>query len=76
MSGRNRFRLVAGLIVLLLLVILGVQNSNPVELRFLFWRADVDGLLLFVCLFVAGAIAGILFSRLWTRDRGGTGEDG
>lgn len=75
MSGRNRFRLIAGGIVILLLVILGIQNSAPVSLRFLFWQADVDGLLLFACLFLAGAVAGILLSRLWRRGSGGTGQD-
>ena len=76
MSGRNQFRLIAGGIVVLLLVILGIQYSNPVSLRFLVWRADVDGLLLVACLFLAGAIAGTLLSRLWRRGGGGAGQDG
>jgi uncharacterized integral membrane protein len=75
MSGRNRIRVLAGLIVLLLLIIVAVQNSNPVSIRMLFWRADVDGLLLFACLFLAGAVSGLLLSHLWRRGRGGPGQD-
>jgi uncharacterized integral membrane protein len=75
MSKFNRAKVLAALVILLLLVILGVQNSQPVAIRIFFWQARVDGLLLFAVLFVAGILVGLLVPRLWRRTHGGTGED-
>jgi uncharacterized integral membrane protein len=51
------------MIGIIILIIAAIQNSAPVPLRFLAWRADVDGLLLFLILFAFGFLVGAMFSR-------------
>lgn len=62
MSTITRLKFLAGLAGLLLLVIVGVQNSRPIALRFLFWKAEVDGLLLFALIFLGGMLVGWLLT--------------
>jgi len=60
MTTTAKFKFLTGLAGLLLLVIVGAQNSRPIALRFLFWKAEVDGLLLFALLFLGGMLIGWL----------------
>jgi len=48
---------------IVVLIIAAVQNSQSIDLQFLFWRARVDGLLLFLILFALGFFVGVVFSR-------------
>lgn len=51
---------IVGVVVL---IIAAVQNSQSIDLEFLFWNARVDGLLLFLILFTLGFFVGVVFSR-------------
>jgi uncharacterized integral membrane protein len=51
------------MIGIVLLIIVAVQNSQSIDLEFLFWSARVDGLLLFLILFILGFLVGVVFSR-------------
>jgi uncharacterized integral membrane protein len=70
MSTRGKIRLYVGLFLLLLLVLVVAQNSGPVVLHFLVWKADVDGPLLFFLLFMAGMAAGTLITLVLHARRG------
>lgn len=48
---------------IVLLIIVAVQNSQSIDLEFLFWSARIDGLLLFLILFTLGFLVGVVFSR-------------
>jgi uncharacterized membrane protein YciS (DUF1049 family) len=67
LSASAKFKVLSGLAGILLLVIVGAQNSRPIALHFLFWKAEVDGLLLFALIFGLGLLVGWL---LTTRRRG------
>lgn len=55
---RIQFAVVLALFVIV--VIVGLQNNDPVELKFLFWGATVNRLLLFPGLFAFGVIMGVI----------------
>ena len=63
MSNTGRFKLILAMIGILILIIAAIQNSQSIPLHFLFWEARVDGLLLFLVLFVFGFLVGAMFSR-------------
>lgn len=69
MSFLTRPRTIFLLIIIAVVVIMAIQNSYPVPLFFLFWRANVDGLLLFLLVFLVGMLAGSLLSWGWRRGR-------
>lgn len=60
MTTKTRTKFLIGLAGLLLLVIVGAENSRPIALRFLFWKAEIDGLLLFALIFLGGMLVGWL----------------
>jgi uncharacterized integral membrane protein len=69
-SRSAQVRFLIALIGLVLLIVIGVQNSETVELRLLFWTVSVDRALLFLLLFVAGVVGGMLLSWWYLhRDR-------
>jgi len=59
----------AGLGVLLI-VIIALQNRGPVDIHVLFWKAQVDLLLLIPLLFLAGVGVGLLWAWGLRRKRG------
>ena len=63
MTNAGRFKLVLAMIGILVLVIAAIQNSVSIPLHFLFWQANVDGLLLFLILFAFGFLVGAMFAR-------------
>jgi len=63
LSTSAKIKFGIGFAALLVVILVGIQNSRPIDLRFLFWRAEVDGLLLFALLFVAGLGTGFLLAR-------------
>jgi uncharacterized integral membrane protein len=65
----TRTRVVIVLVIVGLMLIVAIQNSYPISLFFLFWRAQVEGLLLFLTIFLVGALAGAL--AFWGFKRGG-----
>jgi len=62
------FRTILVLVIIAVVVVMAIQNSYPVSLYFLFWRAQVDGLLLFLLVFLVGMLAGSLL--FWGFRRG------
>jgi uncharacterized integral membrane protein len=62
-SNSGRFKLIFSMVGIIVLVIAAIQNSQVIPLRFLFWQARVDGLLLFLILFAFGFLIGAMFSR-------------
>jgi uncharacterized integral membrane protein len=60
-------KLVAILVAAFLFLVIVMQNSEPVNVQVLFWRATVDKLLLFPAIFLAGLAAGLLLG--WSRRR-------
>ena len=69
MTFLTRARVIILLILIALVVIMAMQNSYPISLYFLFWRAQVDGLLLFLLIFIVGMLAGSLLFWGWRRGR-------
>ena len=69
MSKSAQIRLLLALICLVLLIIVGVQNSGPVEIKLLFWNVFVDRALLFLLLLVIGVVGGMIFSWSLNRNR-------
>jgi uncharacterized integral membrane protein len=69
MSFLTRPRTILSLIIALLVLIVAGQNSHPVQVSFLVWRAWVDGLLLFILIFLVGMLAGALLFWGWRRGR-------
>lgn len=63
MSNIGRFKLILAMIGILVLIVAAIQNSQSIPLRFLFWHAQVDGLLLFLILFLFGFLIGTMFVR-------------
>lgn len=63
MNNSGRIKLVLAMIGIIVLVIAAIQNSQSIPLRFLFWQAHIDGLLLFLILFAFGFLVGAMFSR-------------
>jgi uncharacterized integral membrane protein len=68
MDFLKRPRTIAALLLLCLVLIVAVQNSYPINLYFLLWRAQIDGLLLFLLIFLVGALTGAL--SFWGIRRG------
>jgi uncharacterized integral membrane protein len=62
----TRVRQVFLLIVLILLLIVMIQNAQPVQFRFLNWAYDVSQLLLVLIVFVVGFVSGFATAR-WPR---------
>ena len=69
MSFLTRPRTILLLLIIAIVVIMAMQNSYPVQIYFLFWRAQVDGLLLFLLVFLVGMLAGSLLFWGWRRGR-------
>ena len=69
MSFLTRPRTILLLLIIAIVVIMAAQNSYPVQVYFLFWRAQVDGLLLFLLVFLVGMLAGSLLFWGWRRGR-------
>lgn len=69
MNFLGRIRIIILLVVFALIIIMAIQNSYPVSLYFLFWRAQIDGLLLFLLIFLVGVLAGSLLFWGWRRGR-------
>jgi uncharacterized integral membrane protein len=61
-----RVRQVLTMIVLILLIIVMVQNAQPVQFRFLNWTYDVSQLLLVLIVFVVGFVSGFGTAK-WPR---------
>ena len=66
MSLGARIKVIAATVVLVVVVIVGFQNNQPVTLHFLFWTWTLSRLLLFVLLFAAGIGTGLLLPWLST----------
>jgi len=63
-----RVRQALTLIVLVLLIIVMVQNAQPVKFRFLNWTYDVSQLLLVLIVFTIGFLSGFGTAK-WPRRR-------
>jgi uncharacterized integral membrane protein len=68
MDFLKRPRTIVALVLLCFVLLVAAQNSYPINLYFLFWRAQIDGLLLFLLIFLLGALTGAL--GFWGLRRG------
>lgn len=50
------------LLLIGLLIIISIQNVEPVILNLLFWSTNISKLLLFILVLIVGIFTGILFS--------------
>lgn len=57
-----RTKLIFTLILLILVVIFALQNSNSVTVHFLFWESTLPVALIIVISLAAGGIIGLLYS--------------
>ncbi|HEU4364938.1 MAG TPA: lipopolysaccharide assembly protein LapA domain-containing protein [Candidatus Krumholzibacteria bacterium] len=62
----NRVKQILLIAVLMLLVVVMVQNAQPVKFRFLNWTYDVSQLLLVLIVFVVGFLSGFAVAK-WPR---------
>ena len=69
MSFLTRPRTIIVLILILIIFIVAAQNNRPVQISFLVWRAWLDGLLLFILIFLVGMLSGALLFWGWRRGR-------
>lgn len=53
-------KLIAAIILIVLVLLFVVQNTNIVELRFLFWKLSMSGALLYILLLMIGSFLGWL----------------
>ena len=51
---------IAMMLIVALVLVFVLQNAATVELRFLFWKAEMSRVLLLLLVFVAGIVAGFL----------------
>ena len=59
-GGSYKAKFIILAVVFVLVVIILVQNSNPVSFHFLFWRATVSQLVLILLVFAIGFVAGLV----------------
>ena len=55
------------LAILLLVLIFALQNTQVVEVRFLFWKLTAVRAIVLGVTFVAGAVAGMLLDLMWRK---------
>ncbi len=60
---------VVSLILLALVIIFVIQNTQVVEVQFFSWKISMSRALLLLATFVVGIFVGLLSTRLKTRDR-------
>jgi uncharacterized integral membrane protein len=65
----TRSRIIILIVIIVLVLLVAIQNSYPVTIFFLFWRAQVDGVFLFLATFLVGLIAGAIAFWGWNRGR-------
>ncbi|MBN1879678.1 LapA family protein [bacterium] len=54
----TKIKIILSLSLMILVLILVFQNVAPVGIRFFFWTLSMSGALLFIVLFISGAILG------------------
>ncbi len=69
MTTSQKVKLTLAAFGVVLVVIVALQNRQPVEIHVLFWRATVDRLLFIPGLFAMGIVVGLLVSWGWRRRR-------
>jgi uncharacterized integral membrane protein len=71
----NQVRNAALIVLAVLVLILMIQNAQPITFRFLNWTYQVSQLLLVVIVLVLGFLAGFITAKLTSRpkDNGTTG---
>jgi uncharacterized integral membrane protein len=57
------------LIAVLVLLIIGIQNRTQVDLRLLFWTVPMNAALLYLLLFGAGVVCGMILSWMLRREK-------
>ena len=60
-------RVIVGLVVVLLVVLFAVQNTDPVALHLLFWQVSAPAAMMVALAFAFGMLVGALF--FWTEQR-------
>lgn len=66
----HQLRKIVGTIVLLLLAIFSLQNLGMVSIDFFIWSAEAPRALVYLLLFLTGAVTGLLISRYPLFSRG------
>lgn len=68
-SGGAQIKFLLVLLAVVGLLIIGFQNNDEVVLKMLFWPVSINRALLFLLLFGAGVVAGMLLSWYILRGR-------
>ncbi|MCB1053467.1 MAG: LapA family protein [Acidobacteria bacterium] len=59
----NKVSFYSGAVLLVLVLVLIVQNLDPVRVKFLFWTFTMSGALLLILVFLGGALLGWILNR-------------
>jgi len=59
----HQLRKIGGMLLLLLLAVFSLQNLGMARIEFLIWSLEAPRGLIYVLLFLAGALAGLLVRR-------------
>lgn len=63
------YKLISILVLIVLVVLFVVQNTDVVEIRFLFWKASMSRALVIIFVLIAGIVSGWLLRGWGRRDR-------
>ena len=69
MSRGAQIKFLLVLLAVVVLLIVGIQNRHEVDLQVLFWTVRMNRALLFLLLFGAGTVAGMVLSWYIRRER-------
>jgi len=60
----NKAKISAVMIILLLVVVFTLQNTEPMAVRFLFWHLSLSGALMLFLVFALGMLSGFFLNML------------
>lgn len=60
----NKAKISAVMIILMLVVVFTLQNTEPMAIRFLFWRLSLSGALMLFLVFALGMLSGFFLNML------------
>jgi lipopolysaccharide assembly protein A len=63
-------KVVAIIVLLIVLLIFAIQNTQPVVLTFLFWHLATSSVLSILVSYMIGLLTGCLLMMIWRRKRG------
>ena len=65
----NRAKLISGLILVIVVLLFALQNTQVVEVHLLLWKLSISQVLLMLLLLIVGAILGWIANSIYRRSR-------